>query len=125
MMILEVISWWYGAGWARVASRIGARVTNILEAFSVGLLARTLFDPFRQIDAGGNGGKTMQDQLRAFGDNLFSRFFGAGVRGLFIVMGLFAALFAAILGFIQLLLWPLVPLLPLIGIILAATGLRL
>ena len=117
MMILEVISWWYGAGWAQVGLRIGARVTNIMEAFSVGLLARTLFDPFRQIDAGGNSGKTMQDQLRAFGDKLFSRFFGAGVRTVFIVMGLSAAFFAAILGFLQLLLWPFVPLLPIIGLI--------
>ncbi|HSX31662.1 MAG TPA: hypothetical protein VLF43_00215 [Candidatus Saccharimonadales bacterium] len=123
MMILEVISWWYGAGWARVASRIGSRVSSILEAFSVGLLARTLFDPFRQIDAGGSGGKTMQDQLRAFGDKLFSRFFGAGVRSLFIVMGLFSAAFAGLLGIIQLLVWPLVPLLPLIGVVLAIVGL--
>ncbi|HSX29528.1 MAG TPA: hypothetical protein VLE73_03135 [Candidatus Saccharimonadales bacterium] len=122
MMILEVISWWYGAGWARVASRIGGRVTTILEAFSVGLLLRTLFDPFRQIDAGGNGGKTVQDQLRAFGDKLFSRFFGAGVRGLFIVIGLLAALFAVIVGVVQLLLWPFIPLLPVIGVVLALLG---
>lgn len=122
MMLLEVVTWWYGAGWAKVAARIGGRVGAILEAFSVGLLLRTLFDPFRQIDAGGNGGKSLDAQLRALGDNLFSRIFGAFIRTLFIVLGLLAAAGAAVLGVVQLLLWPLVPLLPILGIVLAGIG---
>lgn len=123
-MLLEVVSWWYGAGWARVAARIGGRVSHILEAFSVGLLFRTLFDPFRQIDAGGNGGKSLDAQLRALGDNLFSRVFGAFIRTLFIVLGLLAALAAFLLGVVQLLVWPFVPLLPVIGVVCAVAGIR-
>lgn len=123
MMLLTVLSWWYSAGWARLAVRIGNRMNGVLEAFSVGLLLRTLFSPFRQIDAGGSGRKSMDAQLRALGDRLFSRLFGAVIRSLFIVIGTLAAFGVALLGIVQLLVWPLVPLLPVIGVIVAVMGL--
>lgn len=97
----------------------------MLESFSVELLARTLFDPFRQISAAQVRGGGLDAQLRAMGDRAFSRVFGAVVRTLFIVLGLLAALLAGVIGVLQLVLWPLVPLMPLIGIGLAVLGLTL
>lgn len=93
----------------------------ILEAFSVGLLLRTLFDPFRQISAGQVRG-SFDAQLRALGDRLFSRVFGAIVRSIFIFIGLIGAFFAGLLGVVELLLWPVVPFLPVIGIALMVSG---
>jgi hypothetical protein len=122
MMLLALVSWWYTTGWARLVARIGHRIESVLESFSVGLLIRTLFDPFRQISAGAAQGKSLDAQMRALGDRLFSRIFGAFVRTLFIVIGLVLAILAGVVGIFQLLFWPLLPLLPLIGIILAVMG---
>ena len=124
MMIVALFSWWYGAGWARAATRVGSRMQLILETFSVALLIRTLFDPFRQISAGQVRG-SFDTQLRAMGDRLFSRVFGAVVRSLFILVGLFGALFAGIIGLIEIVVWPLVPLFPVIGVVLMVMGVSL
>lgn len=120
-MIVALFSWWYGAGWARLVGRIGTRMQVMLETFSVALLLRTLFDPFRQISAGQVRG-SFDMQLRAMGDRLFSRVFGAVVRGLFILIGLIAALLVGLFGLLELLTWPLIPFLPVIGIVLMALG---
>lgn len=124
MMALALFSWWYTAGWGRAAARVGGSVKSVLESFSVGLLARTLFDPFRQIDAGSVHG-SLDVQMRAFGDRLFSRVFGAFIRSIFIILGLLCALGAGLLGVVIVLLWPLVPLLPVVGLVLTLSGLTL
>lgn len=123
-MIVALFSWWYGAGWARAAGRVGSRAQMVLETFSVSLLLRTLFDPFRQISAGQVRG-SFDVQLRAFGDRLFSRIFGAVIRSFFILIGLMGALLAALFGLVELIIWPLVPLLPVVGAVMMAKGIML
>jgi hypothetical protein len=124
MMIVALFSWWYGAGWARAAKRVGQRMEMMLEAFSVALLLRTLFSPFRQISAGQVRG-SFDAQVRAMGDRLFSRFFGAFVRSLFILIGLGGAGLAGLFGLIEIIVWPVIPFLPVIGVLLAVTGIKL
>jgi hypothetical protein len=80
-----------------------------------------LFDPFRQIDAGNVRG-SLDVQMRAFGDRLFSRVFGAFIRSIFIVLGLLCALGTGILGMVVVLVWPFVPFMPLIGLGLTLFG---
>lgn len=121
MILSALFSWWYTVGWADLAKRAGARVDRVLGFFSVGLLARTLFSPFRQISAGRVRG-SLDVQVRAFADRLFSRIFGAFIRSVFIVVGFVLAVFAGLLGVIQLIVWPLVPVLPLAGLVLALWG---
>lgn len=121
MMVLALFSWWYTTGWIRLIGRIGHRVEAVLESFSVALLARTLFDPFRQISAGGVQGP-LGVQMRAFGDRLFSRVFGAVIRIMFIIIGMIAALFVALLGLLELLFWPFIPVLPLVGVVIMVSG---
>ncbi|HKU18940.1 MAG TPA: hypothetical protein VJP80_06765 [Candidatus Saccharimonadales bacterium] len=122
MMVVALVSWWYGAGWARVARRSGERIGVVLETFSVELLLRTLFAPFRQISAGSVRGP-LNAQVQAWLDRTFSRVFGAVVRSLFILFGLLAALLTAVISIVQLVLWPIVPLLPVVGLILMLLGL--
>lgn len=120
-MFLALVSWWYGAGWARLAGRVVWRMRVVLETFSVALLLRTLFDPFRQISAQEVRG-SLDTQLRAMGDRAFSRVFGAVVRSVVIFVGLLVALLTGLLGLVQLAAWPFVPLMPVVGIVLAALG---
>lgn len=125
MMLLATLAWWYTTGWAGLAGRIGHRVDRVMESFSVTILLGSLFDPFRQIDAGRTTGGSFDAQLQAFGNRLFSRLFGAVVRTLFIFIGIFTAMLTAVVGLLQLLMWPVVPFLPLVGIALAIMGVRL
>lgn len=96
----------------------------MLETFSVALLLRTLFDPFRQISAQQVRG-SFDTQLRALGDRLFSRVFGAVIRSIFIVIGILGALGAGLVGVIELVVWPLVPFFPIIGVALLLAGVKL
>lgn len=95
--------------------RIEQRLTSVLNFFSVGLLLRTLFDPFRQISAGGVQGD-VSVQLRAWLDRQFSRAVGFVVRSIFIIVGIFSTLGIMLWGILQLILWPCIPLLPLIAL---------
>lgn len=121
MIMLALFSWWYGQGWGRLAHRVGQRTGDVLGFFSVGTLAATLFAPFRQISAGQVQGDPSM-QMRAFFDRLFSRFFGAFLRSIMIVIGLLAALFSGLFGIVQIAVWPFIPFLPVIGIVLMSIG---
>lgn len=121
MVLMALFSWWYTTGWAELLRRVMGRTSGVLQTFSVGLLAKTLFAPFRQISAGGVQGP-LNTQVRALGDRLFSRVFGAVIRSFFILFGLVGALLMALVGLVQLLLWPLVPVLPVLGVALALIG---
>jgi hypothetical protein len=119
MMLLALISWWYTAGWAGLISGAVSRSSRLLETFSVSLLLGSLFDPFRQISAGGSRGTSFDAQLRAFGDRLFSRLFGAVVRSIFILIGFTASGAAFVGSLVMLVVWPFIPLSPFIGVALA------
>lgn len=118
MIISALFSWWYGKGWAQLGQRVMLRVSRALGFFSVGILARTLFDPFRQIDAAGVRG-SFQVQMRAFFDRSFSRVVGFFLRSMVIVFGLAVGTVLLISGAIQLVVWPLLPFLPLVGLLIA------
>lgn len=122
MFLASLLSWWYGLGWAKLVQKVMGRVHGVLEFFSVGLLFGSLFAPFRQISAGRVGGGTVQDQLIAFGDKLFSRFFGAVIRLLLIIIGLASAVVIAVFGGIFIISWPVLPVLPIIGVLLMQVG---
>lgn len=117
MLPIALFSWWYTTAWTDLAHAIERRFRRALEFFSVGLLMRTLFDPYRQIAAvkGSNKG-AIDAQFRAWTDRSFSRMIGAVVRSIFIVTGGATAGFVLIIGFFQMVVWPCIPLLPLIAV---------
>lgn len=116
MLALALFSWWYTTAWKGVVSRLTMRLDRTLGFFSVGLLFRTLFDPFRQIAAAQVRGG-LDVKMRAWMDRTFSRFIGAFMRSIFILLGILSALGVFVFGILQVLLWPLVPLLPLIALV--------
>src|SRR6185503_10611425 len=87
MVIISLFSWWYTTGWLTLIRKVSKRVESVLGFFSVALLLKSLFSPFRQISAGRVNGP-LNVQLQAWGDRLFSRFIGAMVRSFLIVIGL-------------------------------------
>lgn len=120
-LVGSLLSWWYGLGWAKLMQMVGSRIRGVLDAFSVGQLAGSLFAPYRQISAGPVRG-TVGDQLRAFGDRLFSRIMGAVIRSILILVGLFFAAVISAVGGLLIAAWPLLPVLPVIGAFLMQVG---
>lgn len=121
MIIVWAFSWWYGAGWLAQFARLRERLASSYDYFSIGLLLRTLFSPFRQISAGKVNGP-IGVKIRAFADRLISRVIGAIVRLILIIVGAAWLATVAIVGALVLIVWLFVPFFPLIGFILMLSG---
>lgn len=121
MFILGILSWWYGPGWRERVLRLGERLKANMDYFSIDLLLRTFFAPFRQIAAGKINGP-LGVQMRAFLDRVISRVIGAMIRFVMIIVGSLAIGFHGIFGGLLLIFWAFIPVLPLVGILLFITG---
>ena len=113
--------WWYSDGWLQCVRSVQGTLLGVYDYFSIDLLLRTLFSPFRQISAGKVNGP-VGVQLRAWFDQLISRTIGAFVRSVVIIIGSAALFLSVVWGLIRLIAWPLVPLLPVIGVLFAMSG---
>lgn len=121
MFIVGILSWWYGQGWRQRAVRLGDKLAGTMDYFSIDLLARTLFSPYRQISAGKVRGP-LGVQVRAFFDRLISRLIGAMIRLTMIVIGTAAIILYAVVGAVLLVAWAFVPVAPVIGAVLFVAG---
>ena len=121
MFIVGMFRWWYSDGWLQCVRSVQGTLLGVYDYFSIDLLLRTLFSPFRQISAGKVNGP-VGVQLRAWFDQLISRTIGAFVRSVVIIIGSAALFLSVVWGLIRLIAWPLVPLLPVIGVLLAMSG---
>lgn len=121
MFILGTLSWWYGAGWRQRLTMLKERLANTVDYFSIDLLLRTLFLPFRQISAGHVNGP-LGVKFRAFLDRIISRMIGGLIRSTMIIFGTAAIVVHSIVGGIVLVIWAFIPLLPVIGLILFTAG---
>jgi hypothetical protein len=119
MLAAAFISWWYGAGWRLIGKRVSRRLDRTLESFSVPTLARTLFAPWKRIVT--TPGAGIGAHLRAAGDNFISRLVGFSVRCIVLVAATVSMGGIAVFGLIQFVIWPLIPVLVVVGIIM---GLR-
>lgn len=121
MFVVGILSWWYSAGWRQRLTMLQERLARTIDYFSIDLLLRTLFSPFRQISAGRVDGP-LGVKLHAFFDRLISRAIGAMVRSFMIVMGVFAIVLHGLIGTVALIVWAIIPLLPAIGLVLFIVG---
>ena len=120
-MLMAFFSWWYGEGWKHQLQHVTDRMVGLVDMFSIDLILRTLFSPFRQISAGRTDGP-IGVQFRAFLDRLISRGIGAMVRTAVLIAGSITIVFSGFIGVLYLLVWPLLPILPLIGFVMMTTG---
>jgi len=121
MFIVGMLSWWYGAGWIARARLIRERIASTVDYFSISLLLRTLFSPFRQISAGKVNG-SIGVKWRAFIDRTISRVIGAFVRIIIIAIGIVTITAYSVIGLVTLVVWAVIPLFPFIGFLLFISG---
>lgn len=60
--------------------------------------------------------------MRAFLDRLISRIIGSMIRFVMVIVGVLAILFHIVIGTALVLLWGVIPILPVVGILLTMTG---
>jgi hypothetical protein len=117
MLLVGLGTWWYGAGWRAQLKNIGGMVAAVADAFSLTLLVKTLFAPFHQIDAN-TGGRNISEQMQAAFSRLFSRVFGFFLRTFMLIFGCVAIILTLVLAGVRLVIWPLLPLAPVVGVLL-------
>lgn len=122
MQFLAFFRWWYGAGWLDQFELSRLRLRKIGDYFSIGLLFRTLFQPFRQISAGSVRGG-LDVQVRAWLDRLISRAIGGMVRLVMIIIGSVWWCFSMMIAIVWLFVWIFVPVLPFVAFALTQGGL--
>lgn len=116
MVIASLLSWWYVEGWREQLTRIKWAFIRMADRFSIGLLIKTLFAPFRQISADEQArGNNLATVIT---DKLVSRLIGCFMRTIMIIVGTITLILLAIVSAIRMLMWPLLPVLPIVGVIL-------
>ena len=126
MLMLDFVTWWYSRGWGYFARTLVDKLRNMVDFFSISLLLRTFFAPFRQISTvqeDPNGGP--MHYLSVFFDRLLSRTIGAVVRLLILIFGAVVILFESICGLVLVVIWPALPLAPLACLALYFMGVAL
>jgi hypothetical protein len=109
MLVVAFIQWWYGPGWADSAQRLKAHIRTTYLSFSIPILLKTLFAPWKRIIS--PPGSSLQDKMRAMLDNAISRAVGFTVRLFVLIAAGVTILFYVVFGGLLVLLWPALPLL--------------
>jgi hypothetical protein len=122
MFLVGILSWWYGRGWLGQWRRISDQLRATVQFFSIGQLFSTLFAPFRQISANSANSSNPAAALRAFFDQLISRFIGSIVRLGTILAGCVIIVLQIVYESLIMVLWWFIPALPVVGFILLAIG---
>ena len=125
MLFIDFISWWYADGLKGVMQRLGLQLAKITDFFSVGLLIKTLFTPFRLIDSYSAGGQSLDDKIRAGLDKLIARFIGGLIRSTVLLFAIIVIFTTIVIDILKIILWLMAPSLPIIGAVLLAIGVTL
>lgn len=122
MLALSLVTWWYSAGWRDQAALCSSRLSRVSDQFSITLLLKSLFAPFRQISADAPSRGGLDAKFRAWLDRLISRGIGAMIRFVLIVIGVVFLACEVIIATVRLVFWPLLPLFPIAGLVLWLAG---
>lgn len=107
MLFVEFFAWWYSKGFVEITRRVGRVLSRIWGFFSIPMLLRTLFAPWKRITT--EAGKSLQEHTRAWADNAISRLVGFTIR-IFVIIAAFVSLtVVAVLGICFIIAWPFVP----------------
>lgn len=125
MLFVDFMSWWYADGFKDFLKRLGLQLAKITDFFSVGLLVKTLFTPFRLIDSYSSGGQSLDDKVRAGIDKIIARLIGGLIRSTVLVFAIIVIFTTIVIDLVKIILWLSAPSLPIIGAVLLATGVTL
>ena len=124
MLAQGLISWWYIDGYKLFVDKLWSKLSDTVDLFSITSLLSTLFAPYRQI-AANEKGESIDDRILAFIDRLVSRMVGGVARIGIIIIGVIVITLQFIGSIISMLVWPLLPFLPLFFIMLCLMGVTL
>ena len=121
MISVGLLSWWYGDGLKmRYRSSI-EKTAELIDFFSISILIRTLFMPYKQISANERA-TSIGEVLNVFFDKFISRVVGFFARILIIISGMISFIVQQIIHLITIIGWLVIPLMPVIGLLLAISG---
>ena len=121
--MVDLVQWWYAKGWGVFSGDLKRKIKDTADTFSIGELLRTLFKPYRQIDASSNT-NTSEPFLSVIFGKLVSRLVGFATRTVLIISGIVVILGESLIGGFVMIIWPLIPLLPIAGIVMAIIGVK-
>src|ERR1700753_661483 len=107
MFMLDLASWWYRAGWTGVLKSNHRRLAALSDMFSITILLRTLFSPWKRIITYPGAG--LDARMRALGDNMVSRCIGFIVRFFVLLAAGISFAIALVAAGIEIVCWPLLP----------------
>ncbi len=110
MYFVDLLKWWYGAGWMEQWQLVGKRVSTLAQTFSGGTLLRTLFAPWKQIVTEKSANDGIEEKFRALGDNLMSRTVGFFVRIFTLIAAAVSIIVFGMVNTAIAVAWPLAPL---------------
>lgn len=122
MLITDFLSWWYLIGFRKFIGRLNLRLVKITDFFSLELLVKTLFTPFRLIDSYSTRGDSLDEKFRGLIDKLIACLIGGMIRSTVLIVGVFTIIATFVINLCQIVLWLVTPILPVIGAILLAMG---
>jgi hypothetical protein len=109
MLVVAFLTWWYGPGWGDAARRLVERIHGTYQGFSVPILLRTMFAPWKRITT--PPGSSLQQKMQALIDNLVSRAVGFTVRLMALIAAALTIVAYVVVGGLLVLIWPAIPLL--------------
>lgn len=118
MLVVAFLQWWYGPGWRDAADRLLTKLHETYLTFSMPILLRTMFAPWRRIITPPGG--SLEQKMRALVDNAVSRMVGFVVRLIALISGCVLLALYALIGGLIVLLWPAWPV---VGPVLVVVGL--
>lgn len=106
--MITYLIWWYAQEPPLIFRSIGIVTKKVFSSFSIGILAGTLFDPWKR-DVAYAENSSLDVRLKIAMQNLLSRFIGFIVRLITILVGLFCTIVIFIFMVLAILLWLLMP----------------
>lgn len=122
MLVVSFFQWWYGRGFSEYLASFVDGLRDAADFFSIRLLVRNLFAPFRQISAEKQINLPLNARIHAWFDLLISRLVGATVRFMILIAGTVVMILRAGIGLVLGILWPLMPLLVVYCVMLFSRG---
>lgn len=110
MLFVAFLQWWYGPGWSEAVRNSKRSLDNLTQDFSIQILFRTLFAPWKQIDAFGRVNQSLGDKFRHAVDKFVSRFVGFIVRSITLMAAGVSFIAVLIARALWIICWPLLPL---------------
>lgn len=123
LLVFNLLSWWYTDGLRRQIGVLGDKLDGTLDFFSFSILINTLFVPFRQISTGKVDG-SLEVQFRAMIDNIFSRLIGAVIRTTILFFGSVVLILQLLVSLITILVWIMLPFLPVMCVVFVIAGVK-